>query len=164
MRKYKSNQQKGIGIIEVIVSLAVIAIAFWFFYGLAIYGLIIQEQNKAKIEALNLTSEAIEAVRSIRNEDWLNLSSLTPEVRYYPVISGNKWILSDTEPELINESYNRWIIIENVYRDTNDDISESGIADDQTKKITALTEWTHRSKTNQINLVTYLTNYRSLAE
>jgi len=156
----KKNKQKGIGMIEVIVSLAIIAIAFWFFYGLAVYSLMIQEQNNAKIEALNLSSEAIEAVRAIRNEDWSNLSSLTPEVKYYPIISENKWILSDTEPELINESYNRWVIIERVYRDSNDNISAVGVEDIQTKKITVTTEWTHRSKTNQITLVTYLTDYR----
>ncbi len=157
-------REKGISIIEAIVSLAIIAIAFWSFYGLAAYSLIIQEQNKSKIEALNLTSEAIEAVRCIKNEDWLNLSSLTPETKYYPIISENKWVLSDTEPGLINGSYNRWVIIGKVYRDSNDNISASGAEDDRTRKITAITEWTHRNKTNQIILATYFTNYRSLAE
>ena len=155
----KRIQQKGIGMIEVIVSLTIIASAFWFFYGLAVYGLIIQEQNKAKIEALNLTSEAIEAVRSVRNEDWLNLSSLTPDTRYYPIISENKWILSDTEPELINENYKRWIVAKKVYRDSNDNISASGMEDDQTRKITATTEWIRQGKIDQIILVTYLTNW-----
>lgn len=157
----KKNQEKGIGMVEVIVSLAVIAIAFWSFYGLATYSLIVQEQNKAKIEALNLSSEAIEAVRVIRNEDWSNLSSLTLETRYYPIISENKWVLSDTEPTLINGTYNRWVIMERVYRDGNDDISAAGMEDIQTRKITVTTEWTHRSKTNQITLVTYLTDYKN---
>lgn len=156
----KKNREKGIGMVEVIVSLAIIAIAFWSFYGLAVYSLVIQEQSKAKIEALNLSSEAIEAVRVVRNEDWSNLSSLTLETKYYPIISENKWVLSGTEPTLINGSYNRWVIIERVYRDSNDDISEVGMEDIQTKKITVTTEWTHRNKTNQITLVTYFTNHR----
>ena len=159
MRQHK--QQKGIGMIEVIVSLAVIAIAFWSFYGLAAYSVIIQEQNKAKIEALSLASEAIEAVRSIRNENWANLLSLTPGARSYPIISENKWVLSETEPELINGSYNRWFVAEKVYRDSNDDINASGAEDGQTIKVTAVVEWTHRNKTNQMTLITYLTDWKN---
>jgi len=159
--KKKIQKQKGIGIIEVIICIAIIAITFWSFTGIAQYSLKIQEQGKAKIEAINLASETIEAVRSVRNENWDNISSLLLETKYYPIISENKWALTLNNPGLISETYNRSVTIERVYRDINDDISETGIEDNQTKKVTALVEWDDRGKTKEINLSTYLTNWNN---
>lgn len=160
MKKNLKNQ-KGISVIEIIVCLAIIMIAFWSFSGIAQYSLKIQEQSNAKIEAINLASEAIEAIRSVRNESWNNISSLLLETKYYPIISENKWILTLTDPGIISGTYDRSIIIEQVYRDINDNISESGTEDNQTKKITALVEWNDRGKTKQIDLITYLTNWNN---
>ena len=155
----KLKQQQGIGMIEIIVCLSIIVIAFWGFLELAKYNLKIQEHSKIKIEAINLASEAIEATRNIRNENWNNLASLSMETKYYPVISENKWALTLSDPGLINKTHNRWIILETVYRDSNDNISSSGTEDPKTKKITAFVEWTYRGKTRQINISTYLTNW-----
>ena len=157
--KKNIHPQKGVGMIEVIVCLTIITISFWAFLELAKYSLKIQEQTEAKTAALNLATETIEATRSIRDENWDNLASLSLETRYYPVISENKWALTSINPGLVNGIYDRWVILEKVYRDTNDNISASGAEDPQTKKITAFTEWTDRGQTQQINLTTYLTNW-----
>jgi len=160
MKKNLKNQ-RGISVIEIIVCLAIIMITFWSFAGIAQYSLKIQEQSNAKIEAINLASEAIEAIRSVRNESWDNISSLSLETKYYPIISENKWILTLTDPGIIGGTYDRSIIIERVYRDINDNISETGTEDNQTKKITALVEWNDRGETKQIDLITYLTNWNN---
>ena len=157
--KKNIHSQKGIGMIEVIVCLAIIAISFWAFLELAKYNLRIQKQTQAKMEAMILVTETIEAVRSIRDEDWDNLASLSLETRYYPVISANKWTLTSINPGSINGTYNRWVILERVYRDASHDISPSGTEDIQTKKITALVEWIDHNQTEQVNLTTYLTNW-----
>jgi len=157
--KKNIHPQKGIGMIEVIICLTIIAISFWTFLELAKYNLKIQEQTQAKMEAMTLAAETIEAVRSIRDEDWSNLASLSLGTRYYPVISANKWTLTSINPGSINGIYDRWVVLEKVYRDGNDDISSSGTEDIQTKKITALVEWIDRGQTEQINLTTYLTNW-----
>jgi len=157
--KKNIHTQKGIGMIEVIVCLAIIATSFWAFLELAKYNLGVQEQTQIKMEAMTLAAETIEAVRSIRDEDWNNLASLSLETRYYPVISENKWTLTLTNPGSINGIYDRWVVLEKVYRNANDDISPSGMEDIQTKKITALVEWIDHGQTEQINLTTYLTNW-----
>ena len=157
--KKNIQQQKGIGMIEVIVCLTIIVISFWGFLELISYNLKIQERNKAKIEATNLAVETIEAIRSIRDEDWNNLASLSLETRYYPVVSGNKWILTLTNPGPINGIYDCWVVLEKVYRDINDDISPSGIEDPETKKATAFIEWNDRGQIKQFNLTSYLTNW-----
>jgi len=118
-----------------------------------------QDQSESKLEAINIAAETIEATRSVRNEDWNNFSSLSLDIPYYPVISSNKWTLSSTDPGSINGVYDRWVIIEKVYRDANDNISSSGTEDNQTKKITAFVEWNDRGKIKQIDLITYLTNW-----
>ncbi|MFH1461227.1 MAG: type II secretion system protein [Patescibacteria group bacterium] len=157
--KKNCQSTKGIGLIEVIVALTIIFISFFSFLTLAQYSLRLQEQSKSKLEAINLTAEAIEATRAVRDENWTNFASLSLENPYYPIISENKWTLSSVDPGLINGIYARWIIMERVYRDDNDNISDSGAEDNQTKKITAFVEWNERDQTKQINLITYLTNW-----
>jgi len=158
MRK-KQQKQKGIGMIEVIVCLTIIAITFWSFLELVRYNLRIQEQTQAKIAAMILAAETIEAVRSVRDENWDNLAALSLGTRYYPVISTNKWTFTSTNPGLVNGIYDRWFILEKVYRNVDEDISGSGMEDPETKKIIAFVEWTDRSQTKQIDLITYLTNW-----
>ena len=108
---------------------------------------------------MTLAVEIIEAVRSVRDEDWNNLASLSLGTRYYPVISTNKWVLVSINPGSVNGIYDRWVVLEKVYRDTDGDISPPGTEDIQTKKITALVEWIDHGQTEQINLTTYLTNW-----
>lgn len=151
--------QKGFGLIEIIVSLTIIIVVFISFLELAKYTLKIQEYNQTRIEAINLAAETIEAVRSNRNENWDNFAALLTGIKYYPIISENKWALTATDPGLINQTYSRWVILETVYRDGNDDISASGIEDDQTRKITSIVEWIDRGEIKQTTLITYLTNW-----
>lgn len=158
--KKNDKQQKGIGMIEVIVSLAIITTTFWGFLELAKFGLKIQEESQAKIEANGLASETIEAVRAARDENWDNLADLSFETRYYSIISENKWILTPTDPGPISGIYDRWFIIERVYRDASDNINSVGTEDFLTKKITAVVGWNNRGKMEQINLTTYLTNWK----
>lgn len=155
----KDKNQKGIGMVEIIVGLAVIAITFWAFFELARYNLKIQEQSRLKIEALSLATEAMESIRSIRDEDWTNIDSLVFGTQYYPTISTNKWTLSSTNPGPINGVHDRWITIERVFRDSNDDIAAAGIEDTETRKITAIVEWNDHGTIRDVSLTSYLTSW-----
>ena len=157
IKRYKN--QKGIGMIEVIVSLAVIAITFWSFFELARYNLKIQEQSRFKIEALNLAAEAMEATRSVRDEDWNNIDPLVSGTRYYPAIAANKWTLSSTDPGAINGFYDRWVTVEEVFRDGNDDIAVAGVQDTETRKIIVIVEWNDHGTIRDITLTSYLTSW-----
>lgn len=154
------QSQKGIGLIEILVGLSIITIAFLSFLVLAQYSLRAQEYSKSKLEAISLASEVIEATQSVRDENWNNIVSLSLETQYYPVISDNKWTLTTINPGPISEIYNRWVILEKVYRDANDDISSSGTEDIQTRKVTTFVEWDDHGNIKQISLVTYLTNWQ----
>lgn len=157
--KNNFQKEKGIGLIEIIVCLTIIVITFWGFLELISYSLKIQEGSKAKIEAANLAVETIEAIRTIRNENWANLASLSLNTKYYPVILENKWVLTLTDPGPVNGIYNRWLVLEKVYRDTNDDINSLGTEDPETKRVIAFVEWNDRGQVKQTSLTTYLTNW-----
>ncbi|MFH1611706.1 MAG: prepilin-type N-terminal cleavage/methylation domain-containing protein [bacterium] len=153
------NNQKGFTVVEVIVGLSILSIAFLGFLSLARFNFIIQEQGNKKIEAINIANEAIEIIRGIRNEDWNNIATLTVDTDYYLTIMGEEWNLVTTDPGVINDIYTRRIRFGNTYRDANDNISASGSLDSGTKKIEAIIEWNDKGITRQLLLDTYLTNW-----
>lgn len=155
----KNFLQKGIGIVEAIVAVAIVLIIFLGFTELSGFNLKAQQQNQAKIEAINLAAEIIEAVYSVKNADWdNNIAALTVGANYYPEISGNQWVLSAGQGS-ISGRYTRWVVFETAYRDGDDNISLAGPEDDQTRKLTAYVQWNDRGTSKQVNLVTYITNW-----
>ena len=56
--------------------------------------------------------------------------------------------------------FTKQVIFETVYRDSNDDIAESGIEDIYTKKATVTVYWQERGRDQQVELVSYFTNWQ----
>lgn len=156
------RNNKGVGIIEIIVVVAIAGIALFGISGVSSYALGVLNDRKALLEASYLAEEGIEAIRSVRDESWSsNIAGLTMGTNYYPVVSGSKWILQTTNPGLINNRYARRAVFENVNRDGSDNIVTSGgTLDANTKKVTTYVSWSDRRGSQEISLVTYLTNWR----
>ena len=148
--------KKGMGLIEIIIVSAVLSIGLLSIISFLIFSRGVTFEAGRKTVAVSLAEEGIEAVRSIRDENW---SAVSASGTYYPVISGNKWILTVTDPGPINNLYTRVVIIEGVSRDANDDISGSGSLDPDTKKLTSRISWTESGRNKQIELVTYISNF-----
>src|SRR3990172_6570068 len=110
--KFRSlKKEKGVGLIEIIIVGAILAIAFVGIVSFLINSRGITFQNTRNTEATFLAKEAMEAVRSIRDESWAtNLATLTSGTIYYPVISGNEWTLATTDPVPINSLYTRTVV------------------------------------------------------
>ena len=154
------KKEKGVGLIEIIIVGAILAIAFIGIVSFLINSRGITFQNTRNTEATFLAKEAMEALRSMRDESWAtNIAPLTSGTTYYPLISGNKWTLATTDPGPINSLYIRTVVIENVNRDANDDISGSGTADPNTKKVVAVVTWQENQVTKDVTLTTYITNF-----
>lgn len=153
---------KGVGIIEIVVVVAIAGIALFGISGVSSYALGVMNDRKALLEASYLAEEGIEAIRSVRDENWSsNIAGLTMGTNYYSVVSGSKWILQTTNPGLINNRYARRAVFENVNRDGSDNIVTSGgTLDANTKKVTTYVSWSDRRGSQEISLVTYLTNWR----
>jgi type II secretory pathway pseudopilin PulG len=160
LTKWQDNK-KGISIIEILIVVAIIIVALISIFGLIIFSLRVSTLMKETAQANNLAQETIEAVRNFRDgTDWdINgLETLTFGVSYYPQKSGDsppKWELVTGE-EMI-DGFTRKVVFNEVYRDANDNIIETGgTSDSNTKKLTATISW----KDKKVEIITYLTNWR----
>lgn len=152
---FKSN--KGVGLIEIIIAVAIINLAFFSLSQLGVSALRVLREEKRAVEASYLAQETIEAVRNVRDQNWANISGLSMGADYHPVISGSlqSWSLVSGSENINN--YNRKIVITNAQRDVNDKIVSSGGTDDpNTKKITATASWGSK----KVEISTYVTNFR----
>lgn len=153
------KSERGVGIIDILVSIAVITLAFWSFYQVAVLGVRVKQESERRDTAVFLAQEAIETVRFARDGSWsTNIAPLALGTDYYVSASGTQWVFSTTDPGLINNLYTRTVRFDQVLRDTiTDDISASGVEDIDTREVTVTVFWGGEPKNYEI--VTYLTNF-----
>lgn len=146
---------KGFTIIEILVAIVILGFVSASFAALFNFSLRANSQNEKNLMALNLSKENLEIIRALRNESWDYLTNLTMGANYHIVKNDNQWALSQGAESI--STFNRRVIIDNVYRDINDNIITSGgVLDPDTKKITSIIEWTNQN----ITLTTYLTHWQ----
>lgn len=156
-----SGSKKGISIIEILVVIGIIGIAFATILGLASLSLRISTLVKETFLTDNLAKEAVEAVRNFRDgTDWNSngLGILTTGVDYYPKKTTDippKWTLVLGQETIDN--FKRKVIFNEVQRDASDNIVESGGSNDpNTRKVTVTVSWEDK----KVELITYLTNWK----
>ncbi|MEK7510562.1 MAG: type II secretion system protein [Patescibacteria group bacterium] len=168
----QASHHTGLTIIELLVAIGIIGIAFVAVWGLLSSSLGISALQKQTFNATAIAQETMEALRNFRdgvawnNDDAADiLDGLGIRVAgnyYHPVKTGSgsplQWGLIPGQ-ETIN-GFTRGILFSNVFRDGNDNISISGTADPDTKKAEIVVSWNHRGQTYQVRLVTYLTNWK----
>ncbi|QQG45580.1 MAG: hypothetical protein HYW89_01485 [Candidatus Sungiibacteriota bacterium] len=161
--KYVRRLKQGFGVIEIIVVTAVITVALFGFAQVGIMAVRLLRNEKENLEATLLAEEALEAVRSVRDESWSsNIAVLANSTSYYPSITNGKWTFSSTPPAaLINNRYYRYVVLSEVFRDAQDRISSSGTSDASTRKAIARVEWKKASATSTVELVTYIANFQA---
>ncbi|MFY9457916.1 MAG: hypothetical protein WAP23_03240 [Candidatus Spechtbacterales bacterium] len=153
--------QKGLGMVEIIVVVAVILVGFTSILQLFRLQAQTERTKREELAAYAFLSEALEAVRGVRDQNWSNLSSLTLGADYYPVISSGAWTLSLADPGP-QDGYVRWIVLNSAQRNAGSDIvSSGGTVDADTFRITAHIEWQSGGATKTKSLTTYLTNWQS---
>lgn len=149
-------KEDGFGLIEIVVVTAVVTTALFAFSQAGILSVRLLRAEKENLEATLLAQEAMEAVRSLRDESWTNnIAALTNGTTYYPMVENGKWKLATVSPGVLNGKYTRTILFDEVRRDAQDKIASSGTVDSGTRKVTARVTWDAKQK----ELVTYLTNF-----
>lgn len=153
--------QKGFFLIEVIVATAITGAVVVFLLGLVQDTVEISASSLERTQASYLLEEGGEAIKTIRDDGWTGISTLSNVTTYYLSWSGTKWSLSTT-PSTI-DSFSRTIVFEAVNRDSNDDIvSSGGTLDSRTRKATITVSWnssTGGSKSESLSL--YLADIRT---
>ena len=159
MMKVKDTQ-KGFSVLEIVLGVAIITVAFFGISSTARDMLRVSKDANRETQAGFLIEEGIEALRAARDYSWDSTIGFLPtETWFYidPNGSVDGWI--SAVPYEIDETFTRRFMISTVNRDANDDIAEVGIPDPNTRKITLAVDWERSSGTVATRSVeTYLTN------
>ena len=112
-----------------------------------------------KVQASFLVEEGVEAVKSIRDRGWGDdILALSTDTDHYLVYESNMWSATTVPQDLIDGTFERLVVLEEVYRDGNDDIDASGTDDPNTRKVIITVAWFAGSATTTQTLETYITN------
>lgn len=163
---------RGISVIEILIVVAIVAIALVSLLSLATFSLRASTLIKDTSLARDIAQETMEAVRNFRDgTNWENddpenkydgLGVVSTGISYYPEKSSDnppKWMLIQGENNV--NGFTQKVIFENVMRDGNDNIvAIGGTNDPNTKKTTVNISWIERGRAHQVEIITYLTNWK----
>ena len=140
---------RGQSLIELLIALGIFVAIISVVTFLLIDSYAANLQARQNSQAIFLAEEGMEAVRSIRDNDW---EALAPG-SHGLAISGNNWVLLGASEDISDKlkEGKRVITIENI--------------DEDRKKIISKVTWQiSPERENKIELVTYLTNWQKLSE
>ena len=150
--------KKGFGIIEIVIATSIISIAFLAMMSTSNVSLKFSGKSALRLKADFLLEEGVEVVKIIRDNGWqANIASLTMGTNYFLEFNGTTWLASANN-FLIDDVFERKFIVDNVYRDINDDIFSSGVLDPNTKKITAYVSWPEDGSTVTKSISFYISD------
>ena len=141
---YFKSKEKGFTLVEILIGCAIMTTMIFALMASAQKGINLSDKALKQTQANMLLEEGAEAVRSIRDSAWSNISGLTLDTNYYLSYntSTNVWSLSTTPSATIDSTFTRKVVVSQVLRDAStDDIASSGNADARTKKITITVSW-----------------------
>ncbi|MEX0931029.1 MAG: type II secretion system protein [Candidatus Paceibacterota bacterium] len=152
---YKNN---GIALIEILVGIAIVGFVLVFVSHTITLFLSSSELVLQQSRAVYLAEEGQELVRYLRDEDWNTIADLTEGTTYYVSVSTTT-ISATTSPEIIDDLFTRSFVVEELLRDGNDDVVDSGGSVDQNGRIVTVdVSWNGES----VNFVSIITNLYDL--
>jgi Tfp pilus assembly protein PilV len=161
----RTNRNVGFGIIEILVAAAIISTAIFSLFNVFVLANRLSGEAGNKIRANFLAEEGLEVLRYLRDDSWSrNLAGLTAGTSYYISFNSgtSQWSIGTTNPGVIDSIYTRVITLENVSRDSSDNIvSSGGTNDPNTKKFNASMTWSERGAIQTLLLSTYLADSHS---
>ena len=157
----KSNLNRfkpGSSIIEIIIALGIFIIIAASSVVIILGSFSTTRLAKEKIKATLIAQEGLEAVQSIRNQDWANLVTGT----YGLEESTGIWGFASNPDIDSSGKFIRQIIVSDVERDINQEIvSSGGTIDEDSRKATVTVNWSFTpSRQIEVTLETYLTNWQ----
>lgn len=166
------GNKKGGLTVEILVVIAIVAIALASLLKLVSFSLDVSHISSQNTQASALAQEEMEAVRNFKDGiAWYNndisdqydgLGVIATGTDYYLKKSADnppKWQLIQGQ-EIIN-NFTRKIVFYNVQRNASSNIVAGGGANDpETKKASVLVSWAEKGRSHQVSLDTYLTNWK----
>ena len=170
-RNFSKFNQKGFGLIEAVVGIIVALIIILAFTALISRAVAYSTINGKQLKATLYLQEMIEAAKDLEqsSDGWDRLTTSTSPcyATCHPYVSGSSWDLNSGTEELENNTYERWLAIEDVCRNliTNEimDIPCDPLINPEynpnTKKIIAYIDWNDQLGSQRLELEAYLYNY-----
>lgn len=118
------TRQAGISIVEAIIGISIFALVVIFISQVITLYLETVSDTQMRTTATYLAVEGQEMLRFTRDQDWGNISGLSTGVTHYLALSSST-IGTTATPEVVSGTYRRSFVVQNVYRDTNDNIVAS---------------------------------------
>lgn len=111
-----------------------------------------------KIKALGYAKEGMEVVRHLRDESWsLNIAPLSLATTYYLTNTSGQWSITTSDPGLLENKFKRTVVFYEVFRDANDDITQTGgTSDPKTRKVVVSVSWDNDKK--KVSVSSYITD------
>lgn len=147
---------------EIVVASAVISLAFFALIAVFIAANRLNLESGNRVRASFLVEEGLEVLRFLRDDSWSqNLESLSPSTDYFLAFDtpSSGWSINSVTLEVIDGLFERKFTVEDVERNSSDDIVVSGgTVDPDTKKFNVEVSWEERGTTIIILLSTYLSD------
>ena len=154
----KNQQQNGITIIEILIGTSILTLVLAFISYTLLLFLDTSDLALEQTQALYLAEEGQELMRYLRDENWQTIADLTEGSAYYFDIATSTISLSST-PEVIDGTFTRAIVVDELRRDGDDDFVESGgTIDNGGRVVTVTVSWDSRD----VVLTSILTNLYDL--
>jgi type II secretory pathway pseudopilin PulG len=155
------KDEQGQLLIEFILAVGLMAILLT--SGLNILGpsLKISSQSEEKEFVAALIQEQFEVIRSIRNENWSALA-VNGTYHYEDIDEDEAGLTFLANPILYDNKYEVSIILDDVYRDSNMEILETGNLDQidtNSRKVTVQVSWDSYGNEKIVSQSMYLTNW-----
>ncbi|MCA9397901.1 hypothetical protein KC573_03650, partial [candidate division WWE3 bacterium] len=160
MKKHLFTKQSGQGLLELILALAIFGIYAASLGTMVLGGFRALEQGGEQTQALAITQEGIEAVRSIKDRAWNEIQYAQSDVE----ISGTSWDFSGEGTTATIDQFTRTILFSDVCRNSSDNMVNcpGSYTDPHTKLVTVRVEWQVASgATNRVTQTTFLSNWES---
>lgn len=156
----KNKETKGFALIEVMIACALVATVTITLLSFAEKGLGLSSRSLRQVQATLIAEEGAEAVKTIRDANWTNISNLTLNTNYYLSYNNSTdvWSLSTTASS-IDSIFTRAIVFNSVNRNSNNDIvGTGGTTDSGTIKVTVTVSWLSTEGANSKVLTLYITD------
>jgi len=132
------HRKRGFTVVEVLIASLIISATTFALISASQKGVALSYRALHSVQASFLAEEGAEAIKTIRDGGWSSISSIVVDTPYVLVFNTqtNTWSLSTTSSNPIDSLFTRVVILSDVYRNSSDDIAETGTLDTRTKKVT----------------------------
>lgn len=152
-------KNRGMSLAEIVVAATIITTFIAALVG--VYNLHLKTifASSRLVKASFLNTETVEVLKHLRDLSWVeNIASLTPNTEYFLAWQNNRFEPT-TSNVFIDGLFERKFVVEEVLRDAQSNIVESGGSLDQNiKRIVITTSWQERNATTSKVLTTYIAN------